>query len=165
MHDSEPVRLVQGVGDLDAVTQELFGGQRALVQPRGEALSLEVFHDEVVAVPLAADVVKRADVGVGDLRDRLGLALEALPQVFVRSQVLGQHLDGDGPLQPRVARPVHLAHSPRADRRLDFVRTEPRTRRQCHVASCFVCLIRVAWILSLRDAAPTLSPNPVSRVP
>ncbi len=64
MHDSQPVRLVQRVGDLDAVAQELLGRERALVQPRGQGLSLEVFHDEVVTVPLAADVVERADVGV-----------------------------------------------------------------------------------------------------
>ena len=71
MDDPQPVRLVQGVGDLDAVAQELLGGERALVQPLGQRLSLEVLHDEVIAVPLAADVVERADVGVGDLRDRL----------------------------------------------------------------------------------------------
>ena len=64
------------------------------------------------------------------------LALEALPQLRVGRQVLGQHLDGDGALEARVARPVDLAHAARADRREDFVGAEPMACGKRQIVSC-----------------------------
>ena len=66
----------------------------------------------------------------------LRLALEALAQLLVGGQVLRQDLDGDGPLEARVPRPVDLAHPARAERREDLVGTEPGTCRQRQIVSC-----------------------------
>ena len=49
--------------------------------------------------------------------------------------MLGQDLDGDRPLQPRVPRLVDLSHPARADRGEDLVGTEPGTCRQRHFSS------------------------------
>jgi len=64
--------------------------------------------------------VDLADVGVIEGRDRARFLLKA-------SHVAGaQPLDCDQPVQPRVTRLPHLAHSSCADVREDFVRTDTR---------------------------------------
>ena len=42
----------------------------------------------------------------------------------VRSQLGGQDLDGDDPIEPGVLRAIDLPHSARADQREDFVRPQ-----------------------------------------
>ena len=132
VHDPLPVRLVERVGDLDAVAQRLIERQRALAEPVAERLALEVLHDEVLGLALAADVVERADVRMRELRDGLRLALEALARFGRRGHVRRQDLDGDRPLEPRVLRLVNLPHPARADRRDDLVGTEAGTRCEAH---------------------------------
>ena len=44
-----------------------------------------------------------------------------------------QNLDGDRSLQPRVTRPVDLAHPARAERREDLVGTEARALSDAHL--------------------------------
>ena len=97
-----------------------------------QRLALEVLHDEVLGLALAPDVVERADVRVRDLRDRLRLALEPLPQLRARREMLRQDLDRDRALEPRVSRLVDLPHPARADGRQDLVRPELRPRRERH---------------------------------
>jgi len=43
-----------------------------------------------------------------------------------------QNLDRDGPIEPGVAGFINLAHAARAERRLNFVRTETRSGTQSH---------------------------------
>ena len=57
---------VEGVGDLDAVAQDLVEGERALLEPVRERLALEVLHDQEVDAVVLADVVERADVRMGE---------------------------------------------------------------------------------------------------
>ena len=61
----------------------------------------------------------------------LRLALEALarPRATPTRRV-GQHLDRHVALEPRVPRPVDLAHPARAERRDDLVGTEASSRRR-----------------------------------
>ena len=58
VHDPLPMRFVQRVCDLHAVTQRLLKRQRTLGQPIRERLALEVLHDEVLDVALASDVIE-----------------------------------------------------------------------------------------------------------
>jgi hypothetical protein len=67
MHDALPVRLVQSIGDLDAIAQRLLERQRTPCQPLRERLAFEVLHDEVLGLAFPAHVVKRADVRMGEL--------------------------------------------------------------------------------------------------
>ncbi len=49
----------------------------------------------------------------------------------------GQHFDGDIAIEPRVARPIDLAHPAAAERLKNLVRTEPGAGRHVTVgASC-----------------------------
>ena len=93
------------------------------------ASRLRVLHDQVL------DVVSRGRrrssvqmCGMGELGDRLRLALEALPRLGGRHRALGQHLDRDDAIEPRVRRLVDLSHPTGADRREDLVRAETGTR-------------------------------------
>ena len=82
-----------------------------------------------------ADVVERADVRVRELRDRLApRARSAAATPGQTDRCDGQDLDRDGPLQPRVPRPVDLAHPARAERRQNLVGPQFRTRGEGHNA-------------------------------
>jgi len=67
--------------------------------------------------------------------DRARLAVEALAELRVSSQRLGQHLDRDRAIEPRVARSVDLVHTASTQGRLDFVRAEARTGSKHHFFS------------------------------
>jgi len=43
-----------------------------------------------------------------------------------------QNLDGNGAVEPGVLGAIHLAHTSRAERRLNFIRTKFRTRGEGH---------------------------------
>jgi hypothetical protein len=65
--------------------------------------------------PLGADVVHRHDVGVLQVRRRLGLVLEALQLAGVEGGGERQHLQGHAPAQEDLHRLVHHAHAASAD--------------------------------------------------
>ena len=48
MHDAVVVRLVERVGHLDGDVERLLERERALHEPLGERLAVEVLHDQVV---------------------------------------------------------------------------------------------------------------------
>ena len=78
MDHASAMRAVERLGDLRAVLENIGQRQRAALEPVGERLALEQLHDQIVI----ADVVKRADVRMVELRDRLRFALE--PQFELR---------------------------------------------------------------------------------
>ena len=65
-------------------------------------------------------------------RNGLGFALEPLLQIGIGGDVLGQHLDGDGAVEPRVGGFVDLPHAARAEGGVDLVGAERGTRLECH---------------------------------
>ena len=71
-----------------------------------------------------AGIEDREDVGMGECRDGFRLPLEARPPIRIGRDHVGQHLDRHIAAEPRVARPVHLAHSAGADGRTDLIRAE-----------------------------------------
>ena len=132
MDDALAVGLVQGVRDLDAVAQHLLGGERAPAQAIREGLALEVLHDQEVGAVLLADVEERADVGMVQAGHGPRFALEALAQVGVGREMLGQDLEGDGAVEPRVLRAVDLAHPARPEGGQDLVGPELGARFERH---------------------------------
>src|SRR5689334_3686274 len=102
-------------------------------QPGRERLALEILHDEIVngavSVRGRADVVDGADVRMIEGRDDARFALEPLAKLQVGRQLRGENLQRDVAIEPHVARPIDLTHSPFANPGLDFVRPEPGTGR------------------------------------
>ena len=79
-----------------------------------------------------AHVVQRADVGMIELRDRAGLAVEALAELRIGGERVRENLDRDRAIEARVARLVDLAHAAGAEGGEDFVRAEASAGLQCH---------------------------------
>ena len=67
---------------------------------------------------------KRRDVRMVDRGQRLRFALEALQPLWMRRQILRQHLDRHLAPELRVARAVDLAHAARTERGDDLIESE-----------------------------------------
>ncbi len=85
--------------------------------------ALHVLHDDVVAALVRIEPVVEDlhDVRVHETRGRLGLALEALHELRIVGEVLGQELHGDGALQATVERLHDARHAARADALAELV--------------------------------------------
>ena len=112
MHEPGSMRGHQRLGDVDGDAEGRGDRKGAAPKARRQRLAVDQFHHQVGCVPPAdpgrPDVVQRADTRMGQPRDRAGLALEALAAVV--SDARREHLDGNVPIQARVARPVDLTH-------------------------------------------------------
>ena len=134
VHDAVTMRLRQRIRHLHPGAKRLFERVRPALQPLRKSLPLQVLHDEIVGLAIAAHVVKNADVRVVERRDRARLALEALPQLGTGRQVLGKHLHGHGALETGVPRFVDFSHPARGDGSDDLVGSELTTgldRHEC----------------------------------
>ena len=85
----------------------------------GEGLAGEVLHREVEPAGVLADEVDVRDVRVDDAGLRAGLAHEALAELRIAGERLGEHLHGDGAIEREVGREVDLAHAAGAEAALD----------------------------------------------
>jgi hypothetical protein len=79
-----------------------------------ERLAFDIFHDKVIRT----HVVERADVRMIQCRDGQGFAREAV------AEAVAALFYGDGAVEPRVARFLHLAHAACAKGREYFIRAE-----------------------------------------
>ncbi len=134
MDDPPLVRFMEGIGDLHRRARRSAAARGEPAVRRRERLAFHVLHHQVVDVVLVPDVEERADVGMADSRDRLRLPGEPYPKGRVAGKMRGQDLYRDDAIQAGVAGAVHLAHAPGADRREDFVRTEPGSGVDRHAA-------------------------------
>jgi len=80
MHDPFAMRLVEGIRDLDGVLKCLIEGQRSLLQSPRQRLGFQILHDEEVDTLLPADIEHRADVGMTESGECLGLTLETFAE-------------------------------------------------------------------------------------
>ena len=113
----------QTVGDLRGHPEGLIEPERPPLEPCGKRLAVEQFHDEVVGVAFAADVVQGADVRMIERRDRARLALEPVAHLGVVGEMRREDLHRDVAPEPRVLRPVDLAHAAGTERADDLVGT------------------------------------------
>jgi hypothetical protein len=138
VHDALLVRGGEGLRDLRPELHHLVERQRALLQAIREDLALEQLHHQEVRVGLVADVEERADVGVVEGGDRLGLALEALAALLVLGEGGGEDLDSDAAVEAGVLPPPDLAHSAGADGRRQLVGPEPRSGLDWHECAEYI---------------------------
>ncbi len=85
------------------------------------SLRVAPVSSSVTAKAVPPDVEDRQDVGMGQGRERLGLALEARQGGGVLAQARGQDLDRHAPPEPAVERLVDLAHAAFTELLLDLV--------------------------------------------
>ncbi len=132
VHDPLLVCRGEAPGDLNGVIDRLAARERAGAEALAQRLPLEKLGDDIRRAVDRADVVDGRDVGVIQGPGRPRLLFEPPQPIRVLRQRLGQDLDRHLSPEPRVPRPVHLAHPARSEGRNDLVRTEPGPRRQGH---------------------------------
>ncbi len=76
-----------------------------------QLFSVHQFRDPVKDAILAAEVVDGDDVGMVQSSHSAGFPLEALAADWIVGH-LGQNLQGDFALEPRILRPIDLTHPP-----------------------------------------------------
>ena len=86
------------------------GAQRSPSQPLGERLAFEELHRDEQPAAVLADLVDLADVRMIDARRGARLAPQPLPRRLVAGE-RRHRLEGDGALEPLVARRVDDAHA------------------------------------------------------
>ena len=67
-----------------------------------------------------------------ELQDAADFAAEAIAKLRVSRESVGEDLEGDDAIQPRVAGFVDLAHATGTERGEDFVRAETTAGSECH---------------------------------
>jgi hypothetical protein len=139
MDDPFRVRGGEAVCDLRGDVDRLPPRHRSLHDPPPQRFTFEELGDAVRRLVGGAVVVDGEDVRMGEGRDRLRLALEAHPGLAVADEALRQHFHRDVTVETAVASPVDVAHSPRADRVNDLVRSEAGTGGQRHGSGNCIC--------------------------
>ncbi len=124
MDDSRAMCSGQRVPDLHSVCKRLVQRQGTSQQPAFERLALYIFHHEEIDVPLATDVMKRADMRMIRRGYGLGFAPESAPAVGVALDLVGEHLDRDRSAEARVLRAVHRTHATGPGRAENLVRAK-----------------------------------------
>ncbi|EAU65834.1 hypothetical protein STIAU_5686 [Stigmatella aurantiaca DW4/3-1] len=116
--------------------RQKFHGQRGRQGPlreRGEALPLQVLHDQIGAPLAQVHVEERDDVRVLDPRERARLGEEALHQPRITNQVGVEHLHRHALLdEPMLGQP-HRAHAPAAQLAHDAKAAEGLARQRLRV--------------------------------
>jgi hypothetical protein len=109
-------------GDLCAVVDRLAWRQRTVSEQVAQRAAIEQFHHRVGDGAVLAEIVDRDDVRVGQRGDgtRFGFEPSACDRI-VRQRV-GDDLDRDVALQPRIAGAIHLAHPAGTEQVEDLVR-------------------------------------------
>ena len=110
VHHPLVVRVLQRLADPRHDRQRFGRGEVAARHRLPQRDALDELHHEVVEALAVAEVIDADDVRVIQPRHRPRLAGEALRERRVVLQVRVQHLDGDGPVERPVARPVDGPH-------------------------------------------------------
>src|SRR5262249_44509412 len=113
----------------------LAGRQRTRGKARPERLPFQELDYDVRRPVVRAEVVHCSDVWVVQDSGRPRLLLEPFETIRSLRERSGQHLDRAVTAQPRALRAITLAHPPGADRRDDLIRSESRSRSECHRSS------------------------------
>ena len=98
-------------------------GSGAVLQSPRERRAVDVLHHQEDRRTVFADVVERADIRVGDAGDGAGFVAEPFDSAARRVHELArEQLDGDRPIESRIARTVDFTHAPGTERCQDLER-------------------------------------------
>jgi hypothetical protein len=129
--EAAPVRGVERRADLADDPHRALGRERPLPHDGGEQVGAvdEPHRDIELAVDLPG-LVDRDHVRVVDRRSEHRFALEALAELAVAREVVGDQLQRDGPRERDLGRPVHTAHAALAGDAVDLISREDGARHQ-----------------------------------
>jgi len=124
MRDARFMRFRESFGYLRRDFNRFSKWKGSDVQQIAQRLSLDQFHRDVVSGAVSSQFVDGDDVGMVEGRRRARFPLEAMQMVVRCGKGGGENLDRNNAIEPSVTRAIHLAHSARAQRADDFVRSE-----------------------------------------
>ena len=116
MHDAFFVRCRQPVRDLHSVIDRPAQRYLPAPDPLAQRLAFEQLCHHVRHTLVRPHLVHGKNVGMIQRRRRAGFLLKAPQPVGIGRDGLGQNLDRDFAVQPRVVRTINLTHSARAQR-------------------------------------------------
>jgi hypothetical protein len=122
VHDSFLVRGFERGGDLLRVIQCGLKRQRTFDRRAGNQLHHQRAHAGRGAGLRFFNAVNLRDVGMIQRSQHFGFALETRQPLRIARQRVRQNLDRHRAIQFHIARAIHFAHAPGAERRLDLVR-------------------------------------------
>ena len=125
MQDAVRVGVGEAARHLVRDAQGLVERQGPLLEPSGQRLPAQELHDEVRPGRASAHVVKGDDVGVVELRDRLGLLLDPLGRELATRAVRAQGLERHVAPQLRIEGLVDRTEAPPPDLGPDLETTDP----------------------------------------
>jgi hypothetical protein len=94
------------------------------MQPIAKGFSFEQFADHVRNLIEGTYVMHSQNIGMVESSDGPGFLFEAPQPIGVGCERGRKHLDRHIAPEPRVPRAIHLAHTARTQRRLNFIRTK-----------------------------------------
>ena len=154
VHHAVPMRVVERIGDLDRGAQRKVQRQRAVLESRRQSDAVHVLHDQEDRGAVFANVVQRTDMLMGNAGDGARFATKPFDPAAGRLQELArEQLDGDRPIEPRIACPIHFAHPAGTERRQDLERAKAGAGRESHRMG----LTRGSIAISLLSAGVSLT--------
>jgi hypothetical protein len=132
MHDPFFVRCFERLRDLSRDVQRLIEGHGTGRHSFGKGRSLDQFHDQGAHAIGLFKSVNRGNVGVLELGEDLGLALEARQPVGISGEFRRQDLEGDLSPELAVSGAVNLPHATGTERSQDLVGSQPGAGGQAH---------------------------------
>src|SRR4029453_19528127 len=99
MDDADAVCGLERGGDFNRGLERVLECQRSFFETAFKRLALEVLHHEIRRAALVADVVQGADVGMVELGNDSGFAVEAVAELTITPQPIRRDLDGDDAME------------------------------------------------------------------
>src|SRR4051794_27870592 len=123
------VGLLQGFGDLAGHVQCIGESHTAFLQAAMQRYAGDKLHHQKQRVAVFADFEDLANIRMVKRGSCPCLAAQPFTRLRVGSYFRRQELNGDLTIQPRVARTVYHAHATLTDAGMDFIRTQPASRK------------------------------------
>ena len=142
MNEPSPMRMIQCIGELDGVAQQIGRRQRSSQETLPQRQTLEILHDQEpdrlrtrcwhCGPRDFTNVVEIADVRMIERRHGAGLAFEARPAIRIDNELFREDFDGDRAVESCVSRAVDLTHATGSNQLEDFIRSEANAGRERH---------------------------------
>ena len=111
MNNAARVRLVEGIGDLDANLDDFTQRDGTTRDPCRQQLTVDVLHDDEVGAGFFSDVVGDGNVRRTQHRRRTRFVEEARPALGIGLQRRRQELERDRPAKSCIFTTIHLSHA------------------------------------------------------
>src|SRR5262249_59468054 len=118
------MRGLERLRDLKRDLHSVVEGNRASLDPVGERVTLDEFHNKEEFSALLFHSIKRSDIWMIQRREHLRFTVESGEPVRILRKCIGQHLYSHAAPELCIAGLIDLTHSARADLRLDLVLPE-----------------------------------------